>query len=50
MPTLNSAEGFFQRARERGSENKTDIINDEVKKELQPGTKKNYSRALAIWH
>ena len=51
MPTPNSAEDFFKRARERGSENKTDIINDEeVKKELQPGTKNNCCRALALWH
>ena len=43
MPTSNSAENFFKRARERGSEIKTDIINDdEMKKELQSGTKKNY--------
>jgi hypothetical protein len=51
MPTLNLAEGLFKRARERGSEIKTDIVNDdEVKKELQPGTKKNYCRALALWN
>jgi hypothetical protein len=51
MPTPNSAEGFFTRARERGAENETDIINDEeVKTELQPGTKNNYRRALALWH
>jgi hypothetical protein len=51
MPTPNSAEGFFKRARERGAENETDIINDEeVKKELQPRTKNNYRRALALWY
>jgi hypothetical protein len=51
MPTSNSTEDFFKRARERGSEIETDIVNDdEVKKELQPGTKKNYCRALALWH
>jgi hypothetical protein len=51
MPTPNSAEDFFKRARECGAENETDIINDEeVKKELQPGTKNNYRRALALWH
>jgi hypothetical protein len=51
MPTPSSAEGFLKRARERGAENETDIINDEeVKKELQPGTKNNYRRALALWH
>jgi hypothetical protein len=34
MPTANSAEDFFKRARERGAENETNIINDEeVKKE-----------------
>jgi hypothetical protein len=51
MPTPNPAEAFFKWARERGSGNKTDIINnEEVKKELQPGTKNNYCRALALWH
>jgi hypothetical protein len=51
MPTPNSAEGFFKRARERGAENETDIINDEeVKKELQLRTKNNYRRALALWY
>jgi hypothetical protein len=49
MPTSNSAEDFFKRARERGSEIETDIVNDgEVKKELQPGTKKNYHRVSAM--
>jgi hypothetical protein len=48
MPTPNSAEDFFKRPRERGAENETDIINDEeVKKELQPGTKNNYRRAFS---
>jgi hypothetical protein len=51
MSTLNSAENFFKWARERGAENETDISNDEeIKKELQPGTKNNYRRALALWH
>jgi hypothetical protein len=51
MPTLNPAEDFFKRARERSSEIETDNVNDdEVKKELQPGPKKNYNRAVALWH
>jgi hypothetical protein len=51
MPTPNSAEDFFKRARERDAENETDIINDEeVKKELQRETKNNYRRAIALWH
>jgi hypothetical protein len=38
-------------ARERGAENETDIVDDEeVKTELQPGTKNNYCRVLALWH
>jgi hypothetical protein len=50
MPTPNSAEDVFKRARERGAENETDIINDEeIKKELQPGMKNNYRRALTLW-
>src|SRR2546423_5962936 len=51
IPTSNSAEDFFKRACERGSEIEADIVNDdEVKMELQPGTKKNYRRASAPWH
>ena len=50
MPTPNSAEDFFKRARERGAENEMGIINDEeIKKELQPGAKNNYRRALTLW-
>ena len=51
MPTLNSTEDFFRRTRKRGFEIETDIVNDdEVKQELQPGTEKNYRRALALWN
>jgi hypothetical protein len=51
MPEPNSAEAFFRRARQNGSKNNKDIItNVEIKKELQPGTKSNYRRALALWH
>ena len=35
MPTPNLAEDFFKRARERGADNETEVINnEEVKKEL----------------
>ena len=48
MPKISVAE-FFQRAREKGTEENKEIVNDEeVKKELQPGTKRNYRRALAL--
>jgi hypothetical protein len=43
MPKQKSAEDFFKRARERGSENNIEIVNGkEVKKDLQQGTKNNY--------
>jgi len=41
MPKQNSAEDVFKRARERGSENNTEIINDEEVKE-------NFSRERRI--
>jgi hypothetical protein len=50
MATQSSAHKFFQRAQLRDSEqNKELIINGEkVKKELQPCTKRNYTRALKL--
>lgn len=49
MSKISVAE-FFQRAREKGAkENKEIVNNEEVKKELQPGTKRNSRRALALW-
>jgi hypothetical protein len=51
MPKPNPAEAFFRRARQKGAENNKDIINDvEIKKELQPATKRGYRRALVLWH
>jgi hypothetical protein len=51
MPKPNSAEAIFRRARQKGAGNNKDIINNvEIKKELQPGTERNYRRALALWH
>jgi hypothetical protein len=50
MTKQNSAKSFFKRARARGSENNKDSINEEeVRKELQRGMKRNYRRALALW-
>jgi len=54
MPKRKSIDDFFKRARGRDSENNKDIVNGEgrgreVRKELQPGTKKNYHRSLALW-
>ena len=50
MVKRNSAQSFFERARARGSENNQESINEEeVKRELQDGTKRNYSRALELW-
>jgi hypothetical protein len=51
MTTQSSAHSLFERARLRGSEeNRERLINgEEVKKELQPSTKKSYGRALKLW-
>ena len=50
MPKKESPEEFFARSRGKGSIIKSEIVNREkVKKDLQPGTKKNYTRALARW-
>jgi hypothetical protein len=44
-----SAKALFDRARESGSQIDADTVNDEeVKKELQEATKRNYRRALAL--
>ena len=46
----SSAKNFFARARAKGSEtNKASINGEEVKKELQEATKRNYRRALKLW-
>jgi hypothetical protein len=48
MPKKESTEEFFARSRGKGSGIKSEIVNGKkVKKDLQPGTKKNYTRALA---
>lgn len=45
-----SVQNFFARARAKGSEtNKASINGEEVKKELQEATKRNYRRALKLW-
>ena len=50
MPKKKSPEEFFQRARKKGSDISKGIVNgDEVRKELQPKTGKNYARALGLW-
>ncbi|OCK87381.1 uncharacterized protein K441DRAFT_682617 [Cenococcum geophilum 1.58] len=51
MSTQGSAHSLFERARLRGSERNKDLLvnGEEVKKELQPSTKGNYTRALALW-
>jgi hypothetical protein len=47
MPPQSSAHNLFERARLRGSEKNKGIVDgEEVKKELQPGTKGNCHRAL----
>ena len=50
MADQSSAKNFFARARAKGSEtNKASINGEEVKKELQEVTKRNYRRALKLW-
>jgi hypothetical protein len=42
MPKKESPEEFFARSRDKGSGIKSEIVNGKrVKKDLQPGTKKN---------
>ncbi|KAF2257712.1 hypothetical protein CC78DRAFT_549703 [Lojkania enalia] len=52
MPQKISPEAFFERASQNVAiEKKKDIVNGkQVLKELQPKTKKNYERALALWN
>jgi hypothetical protein len=50
MLKKESIEEFFARSRGKGSGIKSEIVNGKkVKKDLHPGTKKNYTRALARW-
>lgn len=51
MPQKISPEAFFERASHNVAiEKKKDVVNGkQVLKELQPKTKKNYERALALW-
>jgi hypothetical protein len=50
MPKKKSLEEFFARSRGKGSIIKSEIVNGKkVRENLQPGTKKNYTRALARW-
>ncbi|CAI6342310.1 unnamed protein product [Periconia digitata] len=51
MPRKISPEAFFERANNNVAiEKKKDVVNGkQVLKELQPKTKQNYARALALW-
>jgi hypothetical protein len=50
MPKKELTEEFFARSRGKGSSVKSEIVNGKkVKKDLQPGIEKNYTRALARW-
>lgn len=50
MADQGSAKNFFARARAKGSEtNKASVNGEEVKRELQEATKRNYRRALKLW-
>lgn len=50
MADQSSAKDFFARARAKGSEkDKASIHGEEVKKELQKATKRNYRWALKLW-
>jgi hypothetical protein len=48
IPKKELTKKFFARSRDKGSDIKSEIVNEKkVKKDLQPGTKKNYTHALA---
>jgi hypothetical protein len=50
MEREDSATSLFKRARARGCEKSKGTINgEEVRKELQPITKKGYHRSLKLW-
>ena len=50
MPKQKSAKDQFQRAREKGAGINTGIVNgDEIQRRLEPGTKRNYRKAMALW-
>jgi hypothetical protein len=50
MPKRKSAAEALQQAKERGSEENTEIINGElVHKNLQPQVEKSYQRELDLW-
>lgn len=50
MADQYSAQNFFARARAKDSEtNKASVKGEEIKKELQEATKRNYRRVLKLW-
>jgi hypothetical protein len=49
MGKRKSPEEYFAKALQREPEKHPSVNNKPVKKKLQPGTKKNYRRALALW-
>ena len=52
MPRKISPEAFFERASNNVAiVKKKDVVNGQpVLKDLQPKTKKNYARAMALWN
>jgi hypothetical protein len=51
MARVKNPEAHFRRARERGAQENTGIVNDEpVLKRLEDGTKKNYEKQLSLWY
>jgi hypothetical protein len=51
MARGKNPEAHFNRARARGAQKDTGIVNDKpVLKGLEDGTKRNHQRQLALWH
>jgi len=51
IPRKRDGKQFFQRAREKGSENSREGIDgSEVMKRIEPSTEKGYQRIVDLWH
>lgn len=51
MPRKKDGKQFFQRAREKGSENsRKGIDGSEVLKRIEPSTERGYQRIVDLWH
>jgi hypothetical protein len=48
MTKATSPDAFFDKGDQRGADEEWDDVNDEVIKELRPGTVTNYTRAVRL--